>query len=179
MHWGDHGREPINGLTYERSPPPFESSRTQARFLQTWACGYYNAAGATVFGQIWANPDKPDWSHSVQFPIGTCVFKILLSDATDQEVPSMAGAPGLQVMIAPTQADPLNAPADPSTRNNYDSTLRLFQVDFAVRDKSSENGWVFGTFMYNSNLKDPNAWESSYSCWTYVGERRETEPSGI
>lgn len=54
----------------------------------------------------------------------------------------MAGAPGLQAMIAPTQADPLNAPADPSTRNNYDSTLRLFQVDFAVRDKSSENGWV-------------------------------------
>ena len=59
-------------------------------------------------------------------------------------------------MIAPTQADALSTPADPATRNNFDSPLRLFQVDFAVRDDRSENGWIFSTFMYNGYLEGPS-----------------------
>lgn len=43
-----------------------------------------------------------------------------------------------------------------SIRNNYASDLRLLQVDFAVRDDNAEIGWVFGTFMYNGDLKAEN-----------------------
>jgi hypothetical protein len=45
MHWGPNGREPLNGLTWERSIPALEFTRTQNRDLQNWASGYYNAAG--------------------------------------------------------------------------------------------------------------------------------------
>ena len=41
---------------------------------------------------------------------------------------------------------PWSAPA----RNNFVSDLRLTQVDFAVRDDRAKIGWVFGTFMYDS-----------------------------
>ena len=45
MHYSANGREPINGLTYERATPPKEFAKTQTGWLQNWACGYYNAAG--------------------------------------------------------------------------------------------------------------------------------------
>jgi len=45
MHWNINGREPLNGFTFERATPPGELSKTQNRYLQNWACGYYNATG--------------------------------------------------------------------------------------------------------------------------------------
>lgn len=45
MHASVNGREPLNGLTFERPTPALELAETQNRILQTWACGYYNAAG--------------------------------------------------------------------------------------------------------------------------------------
>ncbi|KAL8797819.1 MAG: hypothetical protein Q9195_000171 [Heterodermia aff. obscurata] len=77
MHYGNNGREPINGLTYERAIPRREFSKTQNDYLQNWACGYYNAAGASVFGQVWKDPSNPQWTKDVKFPEGTCVFKVL------------------------------------------------------------------------------------------------------
>jgi hypothetical protein len=54
MHWSPHGREPLNGLTFERPTPPGELASTQGRTLQTWACGFYNWAG----GCLCRNPLK-------------------------------------------------------------------------------------------------------------------------
>ena len=31
--------------------------------------------GATVFGKMWADKNKPDWNQDYKFPLGTCVFK--------------------------------------------------------------------------------------------------------
>lgn len=45
LHWGDEGREPLNGLTWERPKPIREISRTRNPQLQLWACGYYNRIG--------------------------------------------------------------------------------------------------------------------------------------
>jgi hypothetical protein len=45
MHYSDNGREPLNGLTFERPVPTFEFARTQGIYLQNWACGYYNSPG--------------------------------------------------------------------------------------------------------------------------------------
>ena len=58
MHYGPNGREPINGLTYERATPPYEFSKSQKRYLQNWACGYYNLAG-WLEGQSFFSTAKP------------------------------------------------------------------------------------------------------------------------
>ena len=45
MHWNVNGREPLNGLTFEKPTKPLELSSNQKRPLQTWACGFYNWTG--------------------------------------------------------------------------------------------------------------------------------------
>jgi hypothetical protein len=54
--------------------------------------------GATVFSQIWKDPDNPSWSDYIAFPEGSAVFKILLTDATDDELPFMAGSPTWKIV---------------------------------------------------------------------------------
>lgn len=69
-----------------------------------------------------------------------------MTDATDDEVPKMKGAPAMKAVIA----KPLTSPSDNGRyRNNFASDLRLLQVDFAVRDDRAPIGWVFGTFMFD------------------------------
>ena len=48
----------------------------------------------------------------------------------------------------------ISNPYQAGPRNDYASDLRLFQVDFAVRDDRAPIGWVFGTFMYNGHSKE-------------------------
>ncbi|KAJ9131775.1 hypothetical protein NKR23_g11539 [Pleurostoma richardsiae] len=131
---------------------PYEFAKTQKRQLQTWACGYYNEIGAATFGDIWKDPNNPKWEN-VKFPLGSCVFKILLTDAKDAEVSTMKGAPSMQAVISPEGAN------TGSVRLNHASSLRLLQVDFAVRDDRADIGWVFGTFMYNGDMSDNNPWD--------------------
>ncbi|KAF2757845.1 hypothetical protein EJ05DRAFT_368530 [Pseudovirgaria hyperparasitica] len=167
MHWSANGREPIHGLTFERPTPKLELSRTQDRVLQTWACGFYNAAGASAFERIWRDPNNPRWDKKefpdgFQFPVGTAVFKILMTDATNDEVPSMAGAPVMKAVIAQPPTPEQEAQSwtwQASKRNDFASDLRLLQVDFAVRDDRAPIGWVFGTFMYDGSQKDQNPWD--------------------
>ncbi|KAK0616884.1 hypothetical protein B0T14DRAFT_483348 [Immersiella caudata] len=162
MHWSENGREPINGLTFERVTPAGELSKNQQRRTQAWAIGFYNWIGATVFGDIWRDPSHPKWDKHVVFPLGTCVFKILMTEATEEEVACLKNAPTLQAVIAtPESAANNNA----GKRKDKAEPVRLLQVDFAVRDDrikdpAQGNGWVFGTFMYNGNLNNPDAWDN-------------------
>lgn len=39
------GREPIRGLTFERSLRPGELSQSQTSWRQAWAIGFYNSFG--------------------------------------------------------------------------------------------------------------------------------------
>ncbi|KAL7903776.1 hypothetical protein GGI35DRAFT_491568 [Trichoderma velutinum] len=151
MHYGVNGREPLNGLTFERSIPTKEFSKTQDRPLQNWAVGFYNLAGASVFGRVWSDPAAPSWDKDVKFPEGSCTFKILLTDATDDEVPTMRGSPFLDAVIA-------KSVKEPGDRNNFASQVRLIQADFAVRELSPI-GWVFGTFMYDGNMRKSDPWD--------------------
>jgi hypothetical protein len=54
------------------------------------------------------------------------------------------------VKVIAQQADPLK-PADPENRNNFASTVRLLQMDFAIATPHthSPTGWVFGTYIYD------------------------------
>ena len=44
----------------------------------------------------------------------------------------------------------------PIDRQDTVSDVRLIQVDFATRDDRADIGWVFGTFMFDSEQKASN-----------------------
>ncbi|KAH7217186.1 hypothetical protein BKA60DRAFT_648296 [Fusarium oxysporum] len=157
MHYRDPNsncteREPINGFTFERATPAGEFAATQKDTLQNWAVGFYNATGATVFGDMWKDPDNPDFSQNKEFPVGTCVFKILLNNSTPEQMPIQDGAPTMHAVIS-------KSTSNGKERNDFASPLRLIQVDFAVVDKRSPIGWVFGTFMYNKDEPGKGPWD--------------------
>lgn len=117
---------------------------------------------------MWKDPNSPKWTEDIKFPVGSLIFKLLFTDATDLEVPSMVGAPGwdavshstclklinpvLNLLIQKVIAVQSDNP-DPSIRNKLPRTVRILQMDIATRDDRSLTGWIFGTFMYNGHLK--------------------------
>jgi hypothetical protein len=154
MHWGNHGREPIHGLTYERMSLPGELSVQQTGTFQNWAVGFYNPAGGYTLGRVWQNPTNPNASLAI-FPPNTVSMKLLFTEATPDQVPFLAGSKEWQAYI---YANPQNqGPQAPRVVK----TLRLLQVDVAIRDPRSKDisGWVFGTFIFDGRVSgsDPYA----------------------
>ena len=49
--------------------------------------------GASVFGGMWADPNDPDWTKDIAFPLGSLVYKLIYTNATNDEVPMLEGAP--------------------------------------------------------------------------------------
>ncbi|GFG19192.1 hypothetical protein IFM5058_09806 [Aspergillus udagawae] len=94
-------------------------------------------------------------------------LQILLTDATDEELPNLKDSPSMNAVIARSPNDPIKDAACPKKRNEHASKLRLLQVDFAVRDDRSPIGWIFGTFMYNGDKCEKNT----------TGEQRMTQPA--
>ena len=151
MHWGNHGREPIHGLTFERMSLPGELSPQQTGTFQNWAVGFYNPPGGYALGQVWKNPLNPN-SSAAQFPPNAVSIKLLFTQATPDQVPFLAGSKEWQAYI---YTDPTHqGPRAPRTVQ----TLRLLQVDVAVRDPraSTTAGWVFGTFIYDGRVGNQN-----------------------
>ncbi|KAG9081994.1 hypothetical protein FRC07_014356, partial [Ceratobasidium sp. 392] len=157
LHRGASGREPLRGLTSERPIPPYELARTQSRYLQIWACGFYNATAASVYGQMWKDPNNPSWEKDVQFPEGSVVFKVLMTDASDKDLPTQRGSPTWSAVISQTNPEQDFFPIA-GQRNDHPSDVRLLQIDFAVRDNRAPIGWVFGAFMYDGRKSDSNPW---------------------
>lgn len=119
MHTGNIRREPIRGLTPERFTPSLELAANQHNPLQMWAVGFFNKPGpfysfiglacwlitmeptltilsfaaASLLGQVWENPADPQAGNNLLFPAGSVITKTLFTNASDAEVPSMAGAP--------------------------------------------------------------------------------------
>ncbi|KAK4228281.1 hypothetical protein QBC38DRAFT_475295 [Podospora fimiseda] len=183
MHWSENGREPINGLTFERLTPAGELSKDQKRLTQAWAIGFYNWMGATVFGDIWRDPSNPKWDKHVAFPLGTCVFKILMTEATEEEVACLKNAPTLQAVIATPESANAEKPSA-GKRKKVSEPVRLLQVDFAVRDDRipvgpDGNGWVFGTFMYNSDLNKADPWDSVIPVGLQWGNDPQLTPEAV
>lgn len=64
-------------------------------------------------------------------------------------------------MICP-QPDPAHAPSTGAVRNDFNSEVRLIQVDWATVDDRAPIGWVFGTFMYDGTLENvEDVWHNS------------------
>ncbi|XP_035672836.1 uncharacterized protein LOC118413503 [Branchiostoma floridae] len=165
MAYRQSGREPIHGLTMERPANVGYIADTQKRWEQTWAVGFYNFYGAYTIGKFWEKPWEPTLTDNVKFPEGTVAFKLLFTEATEADVPSLAGSPEWQAAIAipdpPIPPDASDGEAfgklldtmKPKDRGPKLYPLRLIQVDIMVRDSRAdkETGWVFGTFMYHKD----------------------------
>ncbi|KAF8974266.1 hypothetical protein BDZ97DRAFT_1690029 [Flammula alnicola] len=127
----------------------FIPQKNTHRTTQTWAVGFFNSAGASVFGGMWKDPNNPDWASNLSFPVGSLVFKFLLTNATDHELPILKGAPCWEALIAIQPEDPKEDP-NPAIRDlKNPKPLRLLQMDIATRDNRATTGWMFGTFMYS------------------------------
>lgn len=148
MHVGAAGREFVRGLTRERSSRPGELAPTQTGTFENWAVSVYNPRGGYTLGRVWANPDAPNPS-AAKFPIGAVSIKLIFTEAPVAQVPYLAGSVEWQADINRTR----NTSARP--------TLRLLQVDVAVRDSraASTTGWVFGTFVYDGNAPGATPWD--------------------
>jgi hypothetical protein len=145
------GREFIHGLTRERNSPAKELHPSQQAMIQNWAVGFYNAAGAFTFGQVWADTNNLQ-PVSVSFPEGTVSVKLLFTAATPAAVPYLKGAFRWKANIN-TQLF--------GTTARSPQTVRLLQVDIAVKDKRADEftGWVFGTFAYHAEAPGNTVWK--------------------
>lgn len=148
MHAGAAGREFVRGLTRERSSRPGELHVNQTGTFENWAVSVYNPRGGYTLGRVWSDPDSPN-PAAAKFPIGAVSVKLIFTEAPVNQVPYLAGSVEWQ--------------ADINRANNAGPrpTLRLLQVDVAVRDSraTSTTGWVFGTFVYDGNAPGATPWD--------------------
>jgi len=150
LHYGPNGREWRRGLTRERNSRPGELHPNQSGPSDTtfsWAVGFYNPAGGYTLRRVWPDCGKnlPD-PRACNFPEKTVTFKLLFTSATDAQVPFMTGSKPWTVNTGP--------PAGPRT----DHSMRLLQVDIAVKDSRSPIGWVFGTYIYDGSASGADWW---------------------
>ena len=161
QHWGSTGREGFHGLTQEGPLAAKSLAPTQTTASHAYAVGFYNAQGGFAIGQTWKNFEMPDLSYvsSKGFPAGTVVGKFLFTTLGENEVPQL---------VNPVQWNAYVYENDIPGGQNAAKTARkqtkvnLLQMDIMVKDwrAKNANGWVFGTFAYNGNLKKENPWEN-------------------
>ncbi len=140
----ERGREFIHGLTVERVGRLSElvQGGSTSRRFQNLAVGLYNDVGAWTIGRVWADPAAPDLSKAA-FEDGAMSIKLLFTQATETDVPYLTNSKEWMANLF-----------DPAQNRRVPQTLRLLQVDIAVRESDNDDltGWVFGTFVYNGDL---------------------------
>lgn len=137
MDFTSNGREPVHGLTRERSPDPGDLAPNSPGGLQVWAVGFYNGEGSYALNQVFADPCDPAVpSVGWTFPEGSASFKLLFTNADASAVDYLSGAPEIEAYI------------DTIGGGRAIQTVRLLQVDVAIRDKDAPTGWVFGTYVW-------------------------------
>jgi hypothetical protein len=142
MNYDVNAREAVHGLTSERGLQPPEIGLIKN--AHNYAIGFYNERGGYTLGKIWKVPQQPNLA-AASFGKGTVVFKILFTDASSANFPPgkdiTAGAPEWQIAVGGKLV-----------------TVRLLQMDVAVRDDRAISKWVYGTFAYDASANGPDAW---------------------
>ncbi len=155
QHYGPFGREGIHGLTKEGPVNPYVLGPTQPDQWQTYAVGFYNPMGGYMIGRTWADSNNPsvEVMQSEGFPVGTVVGKVLFTTAPVSEAPFLSNPIEWLAYTTPSFGE-----ADKRVMN----TVRFIQMDIMVRDPRADatGGWVFGTFVYNGTLANPNLWNN-------------------
>lgn len=139
MDYGDSGRERRLGLTKERDAQLHDLSPSSAQGAQVWAVGFYNREGASALGKVFADPCNPVFpTGAAAFPQKTASFKLLFTNANATQVRYLQGGPQVTAQIGPT------------VPQRVARSMRLLQMDIAVKDARAPTGWVFGTYIWKS-----------------------------
>ncbi|WP_160142976.1 hypothetical protein [Rickettsia endosymbiont of Ixodes scapularis] len=148
MHYGVNGREFVHGLTREKAFKPGELHSKQKSIIQNWAISIINEQGAYTYGQVWRDINKPDITKGI-FLDGTVSAKLVFTEAAPEDIPTLKNS------ITWTGYINQNNKGTPKVFKQ----LRLFQIDFLVKDRrSKETGWVAGTFIYDNTMNNENPW---------------------
>lgn len=153
------GREFVRGLTHELDSVPRQLGPQQTEVAQTWAVGMYNPPGGWAIGQVWCDPDNPD-PTALQpaegvpnaFPDGTAVVKLLFTTADATNAPFLDGTVEwtADIFTSPNQEGNPDDPDNGGDPPRSLQTVRLIQVDLAIRDDRLPLGWAFGTYAYDT-----------------------------
>jgi hypothetical protein len=149
QHYGPSGREGIHGLTKEAPVQVRQLAWSQTYTGgQTYAIGFFNAFGGYTIGQVWKDHEHPD-DRNIRFPDGTVICKVLFVDVPPQQVPFLNPPLPWQGYITDNY----------QSTNRSIRTLALIQMDIMVRHEHAPNGWLFGTFQYNGQVKADKPWD--------------------
>lgn len=155
------GTEGFRGLIKEAPLSPQQLAPTQIGKdgnYSVYAITLVNDFAGYTMGKMWADPENPDPRATDArfgggFPHGTVFAKLLFTDAPqgNDTIPFLENPLQWKAYI---------------TENFWNSATRkvtpvnLLQMDIAVRDPNADGeeltGWVFGTFVYNGQLNQPN-----------------------
>jgi hypothetical protein len=147
------GREYHHGLTRERRSRAGELHTQQTKRWQNWAVGMVNDRGGYTLGQVWDTSEEyPDPTRAT-FPDHTVSFKLLFTNAPDEQVPFLKGS---MKWTANIYKDVENY-AFPRA----DREVRLLQLDVAVKEPrvAARSGWIFGTFVYDGGATGADVWD--------------------
>ena len=163
---GTDGREFVHGLTHEFDSFPKTLSTIQGKFVDTWSGAYFNARGGFGIGQVYCDPDSPDPSALNpdpkglnNFADGSYIIKLLFSTITEAQLPTMKDALEWKADIYEEISPAVRNKGPISKYKRKVQTVRLLQIDVAVRDDRSITGWLFGTFAYDGTRKGKTAWD--------------------
>lgn len=152
MTFNRNGREPINGLTRERSSEIGELDPKQTSRVRNWAVAVYNEPGGYTVGQVWRDPRRPN-SWRVEFPVGTVAAKLLFTEADPKHCSLLDSESALVWKAAVKGRAPEKKDGDTFACLGEPQDVRLLQLDLAVRDERvpSKSGWVFGTYYFDAS----------------------------
>ncbi|WGK88919.1 hypothetical protein [Pseudomonas migulae] len=162
MTRGPSGREPLCGLTKERSTRAGYVYPSLTTKRQAWAVGLYNNTGGYQFGQVWKDKNNPDLTK-LNFQNGSFVIKFLFVDIdkNDKEYTHLIGSPEWKAHV---YLDEKESTVIDREGKRKTKPMKLIQIDFGVKDQrfSSTTGWIFGTFMYNNQTgEEPANWRDN------------------
>lgn len=163
---GTDGREFVHGLTHEFDSFAKTLASIQDTFVDTWSGAYYNDRAGFGIGQVYCDPNSPDPSAlnpdptgRNNFADGSFIIKILFSTVDVAHLPTMVDTLEWEADIF-IDTDPNHRNEGPIARYERKvQTVRLLQIDVAVRDDRSITGWLFGTYAYDGRTDGKTAWD--------------------
>lgn len=160
------GTEGFHGLIKEAPIGPFQLGPNEAGVAgdySVYAITLVNDMAGYAMGRMWKDPHNPDPRvldkrfPNGGFPRGTVFAKLLFTDAPK-------GSDKVDFLENPLQWNAYITENFWASAKRVVGKVNLLQMDVAVRDPRSEQspenphgtGWVFGTFVYNGKVKNPN-----------------------
>lgn len=159
------GTEGFHGLIKEAPVSPLQlgpGQKGKEGNYSVYAITLINDLAGYTMGKMWRDPQNPDPRATDArfgggFPVGTVFAKLLFTDAPQgtDHLPFLENPLQWTAYITPTFFPTGSQPVQ-----RVVGKVNLLQMDIAVRDARADQpgltGWVFGTFVYNGQLKHAN-----------------------